>query len=100
MRTLVEVEPPTDEADLPRRVVDIIVEIRGVRPGGYEHDNERVRLAGFLPALPHPLGELPAIRRITKDSCPPHDLLNPSSSFVKKRPHLAFSGVAHGSRLK
>ena len=68
MWTLVEVEPPTDEADLPRLVVDEVVEIRGVRPGRDEHDNEGVRLAGFLPALPHPLCEFPAIRRITKDS--------------------------------
>jgi hypothetical protein len=31
---------------------------------------------------------------------PVHGWLSPSSAFVKKRAHLAFSGVAHGSSVK
>ena len=64
----------SDKSDFLRFPVDVIVEIRCVRPCRDEHDNDSIRLPALIVALSDPLGDFPTIRRVAKYSVPPPNL--------------------------
>lgn len=67
-------QPSSDESDFLRLPVDIIVEIRCVRPCRDEHDNDSIRLPALIVALSDPLGDFPSIRRVAEYTIPPPNL--------------------------
>ena len=64
----------SDESDFLRFPVDVIVEIRCVRPCRDEHDNDSIRLPALMVALSDPLGDFPSVRRVAEYSAPPPNL--------------------------
>lgn len=81
-------------------MIDIIVKVCRISPGRDKQHHQCIRLAAFLIALLHPGTDLSPIGRVTENFCPPQFCASPSISGVKYLGHFAFSGKAHGSRLK
>jgi hypothetical protein len=75
----------------------VIVPPAGIDASGKQAHHERT-VQRFFPCLLHPSPDFAAVRRVHKNLAAP-GCFRPSSSFVKYRAHLAFCGVAQGSRV-
>ena len=80
-------------------MIDVIVEIRCISPGWNKEHHRCIWLLALLITLLHPGTNFTPIRWIAEHFCPPQFCFRPSISGVKNLSHLAFSGIAQGSRL-
>lgn len=93
-------KPATDEADFLGLVIDVVVKISRVRPGGNEHNHDFAVFA-LLVAFFDPFADFSAVRRIAKHSrsCPPPPFLS-KAVIINSIMALALGVLVCAARVK